>query len=1222
MPRFARPLFAFLLPLLMLGALAGWLLGSASGLQTAIRLAGALSGERLLIEQAEGRLAGPLRLGTIHWSEPTLDLTLSELNLDWQPAALATGTLRIDKLQLGALIVQTRSDGKPPVLPADLGLPLAVDLPEMQISRIEQNGITLAEDLQAALSSDGQQHQLALQHLRSHQITISGQLRLAASAPFVVDGRFDVAGQVEAHPLAARVLASGPLGSLDVDLQAIRGIDGDAHALLTPFGAMPFAEARINLRQIDPAAWIAGAPSAQLLITAELQPDGQDITGSFGISNPQPGPLDRERLPVDTLTGQLLWQGERLDFPFLYARLAGAGELEGQGHWQDSGPEQGLTLALKAQRLDASRLLSTLRPTGLKGTLAAQISDQGQTLRTDLRDPRFALKLDLQQQATTVDLKQLELSAGDAALALQGKIDSKTRNFELEGELRRFDPARFAQLPAARINARLNARGALGNQPVIDARFALQDSVFGKHPLSGDGTLKLEWPTLQAAEIHLALAGNRLDVRGAFGRPGDHLLIDIDAQRLAALGADGGISGQIELAGTPAQPMLNARLQADTLGVPARFSARGLKLNAQLAEGDDAPLQLDLRVQQLSTSGQGTHLHDLKLLGDGSRRQHQLNGSVLIDDTTPLHFALNGSWLDQIWQGTLTELGAQDKQRSLRLREAAPFQIGSKRWHIGPLKLAGTPQDWQATLQASARDGRLNASLSAGNPRIGEVRGELSAALASPWALNSQAPWQARLESDLREIDWLGPLLGDSIQTGGQLQGRIEIAGTPATPRFSGQIDGKALRLNDVDNALQLRDGTLAARLTEQGLHIERFRFVNPHSPMPRALRLALAEEAAGMQADGALEISGQIGVDRMQTAGNAELDIRMERLGVSQLADQWVIASGKGKLQWQDGALGLSGALAIDAAYWQLAPAGAPRLSDDVLIRRADQASPPARPKLSLDLSTSLGRNFYFSGAGLNSRLSGDIRLSASGRDLPRASGTIRTRDGRFAAYGQNLDLDRGVFTFQGLPDNPALDVRATRKGLMVEAGVQIGGTARKPVVRLISDPELPDAEKLSWLILGHAPDNLGAGDASVLLAAAGGLLGNDSVNLVQQLKQGFGLDELGVRQGALDGSGGRTPGSRVAGSSIDSTATTGNQILTIGKRLSSNAMLSYEQSLGTAESIVKLSVALNRNISLIGRAGSDNAIDLLYTVTWGQPLRRSTSAANENAPSDRPRK
>ena len=180
----------------------------------------------------------------------------------------------------------------------------------------------------------------------------------------------------------------------------------------------------------------------------------------------------------------------------------------------------------------------------------------------------------------------------------------------------------------------------------------------GSNPSAANSCAPFE--TLHAASILTA-------DRGAFGRPGDHLLIDIDAQRLAALGADGGISGQIELAGTPAQPMLNARLQADTLGVPARFSARGLKLNAQLAEGDDAPLQLDLRVQQLSTSGQGTRLRDLKLLGDGSRRQHQLNGSVLIDDTTPLLAAAGGllgndsvNLVQQLKQGFgLDELGVR-----------------------------------------------------------------------------------------------------------------------------------------------------------------------------------------------------------------------------------------------------------------------------------------------------------------------------------------------------------------------------------------------------------------------------------------------------------------------------------------------------------------------------------------------------------------------------------
>jgi translocation and assembly module TamB len=264
-------------------------------------------------------------------------------------------------------------------------------------------------------------------------------------------------------------------------------------------------------------------------------------------------------------------------------------------------------------------------------------------------------------------------------------------------------------------------------------------------------------------------------------------------------------------------------------------------------------------------------------------------------------------------------------------------------------------------------------------------------------------------------------------------------------------------------------------------------------------------------------------------------------------------------------------------------------------------------RPRLELDLSTDLGKNFFFNGAGLSSRLNGDIRLRASGRDLPKASGSIRSRDGRFEAYGQQLSIERGVLTFQGLLDNPALDVRAMRKGLTVEAGVQVSGTAQKPTVKLISDPELPDAEKLAWLILGHGPEQMSAGDAALLIPAAGSILGNDSGNVVKQLKNTFGIDEFGVRQGQIGDTGGRSQGSRVAGGGIDTTATTGNQILSVGKRLSSNALLSYEQNLGKAESVVKLTVNLTRQISVIGRAGSDNALDVFYTITLGRGSQES---------------
>jgi translocation and assembly module TamB len=408
---------------------------------------------------------------------------------------------------------------------------------------------------------------------------------------------------------------------------------------------------------------------------------------------------------------------------------------------------------------------------------------------------------------------------------------------------------------------------------------------------------------------------------------------------------------------------------------------------------------------------------------------------------------------------------------------------------------------------------------------------------------------------------------------------------------------------------MNLARGELAIDLDDNLLRVRKLSFDSVLQTMPRALRLAGKEEIAKLtDQPGHLEVTGEMQLDRNKGADSAFLDFKLDRLGAWQLPDQWVAVSGDGRLSWQGDTLGAKGKLLVDAGYWQLAPAGAPSLSDDVVIKRPGSAKPSGslRPKLELDISTDLGRNFLFKGAGLSSRLSGDLRLRASGRDLPRASGSIRTRDGRFDAYGQQLEIERGILIFQGLLDNPGLDVRALRKGLAVEAGVQISGTVQRPLVRLVSDPELPDAEKLAWLVLGHGPENMSAGDATVLLSAAGGLLGNNSGNVVQQLKKTFGVDEFGVRQGDIGATGSRQPSSRVAGSNVDTTGATGNQILSVGKRLSSNALLSYEQSLGRAESIVKLTVNLSRQISVIGRAGSDNALDIFYTLSFGREQRR----------------
>ena len=493
--------------------------------------------------------------------------------------------------------------------------------------------------------------------------------------------------------------------------------------------------------------------------------------------------------------------------------------------------------------------------------------------------------------------------------------------------------------------------------------------------------------------------------------------------------------------------------------------------------------------------------------------------------------------------------------------------------------------------------------------RFGGLSASLDAALLGAWTLDREHPWKGELAAHLPDLRWLGALLGDGVQSGGGLDAALSLAGTPAHPVATGHARGEKLSLALADQGLRLENGVLAAGLQDNRLRVDTLVFDSRLQAPPRVVPSeGRADFAAVAARPGRLEVKGEMQLGTFGAAEGAErafLDVGLERVGVLQSADQWLTVSGKGRLDWQGGALALAGKLKVDAGYWQLARMGTPKLSDDVVIKSARTSGPvPRRLSLGLDLSTDLGEHFYFNGAGLQSRLEGSVQLRAQGRDLPKASGSIQTAGGKFDAYGQKLDIVRGVINFQGLPDNPALNVRALRKGLAVEAGVEVTGTAKRPVVRLISDPEVSDPEKLSWLVLGRDSSELGSGDAGLLLSAAGSILGGNSGGVVQRLKQGFGVDELGVRSGQLGAPGERAATSRVAtsGSAATGDTTASNQIVSVGKRLSSNMVLSYEQALGKTESLVKLTATLSRRLSIVGRAGSDNALDLLYTWSFGK--------------------
>ncbi len=1238
----------WLIPLLLLSLLAGSVvyLGSSAGLSSALRLLSWLSQDRLHIDAAHGALAGPLDIDSLRWQDGAQSIVVRQVHLDWSPAALwQARQLHVRALTLAEVRVDTPPSSEPARLPDDLQLPFALKLDLLRIDRLLLSGAPALDQLQLTLDSDGEQHHLRQLSGQSSGIRFSGQGELAGASPFASRWQVQLESHLEDKALALELAAEGPLARLNIQAHARRGITGSASAIVTPFQQPAFASARLQLTDIDPAAWHPAAPQAQLDLTADLLPEGDGFVGSFGLSNRQPGRLDQQRLPLETLAGALRWQSGQLALSALHATLPGRGELSGLGEVAGEAAK----LTLNVRNLDLLHIDRRLRSTRLAGEISLQAAGPAQQVQLHLRDPRFTVDGDLQLDAQRLELRRLALRAGQARLEASGHLDrDPASRFAASGTLSHFNPAEFARVTPARLNSSFQISGHLQPRPVVDAEFSLQDSQLAGQAFAGQGALRIDWPRIPRADIRLQAGANRLAVSGAFGQPGDTLHGELHAPDLSPLGLSGDLDGQFDLAGSLEHPSLQARLNSRQIAQAGSFRIQDLKLLARLDNAAKGLVQAELQLGQLDTPAQLAALSALEVKIDGRRDAHQIVVSSQLARQHRLRLRAQGGWLGSAgWQGQLLEGRWQGESaaQQAQLTQPAALALAAEQWLLGPLTIAHPTASWEAKLQASARNGQLaikldarqgaaepnrggrnqpvnnpmhgqaNAGVSGGvgggvaagvaGELSGEVSAELQAGLRSPWQLDPLARWQGRLRLRVDRLDPFGPLLGEGWTSKGRLAGEFTLGGYPDRPRLDGQLNGQALSLQQRDQGLALTDGQLDLRLSDNLLRIAQLSFSSPHRPPPAALRLAVGEQNPPLAAAaGRLSASGQFQFMPDKADGQGWIDLTLDRVGAWQLPEQWLSLSGQNRIGWQNGALTLHGRLAVDAAYWQLAPAGAPRLSDDVVVRHLGGTPPVSRrPALELDISTDLGRNFLFETAGLSTRLAGNVRLQASGRDLPRASGRIRTQDGRFAAYGQKLDIERGQLTFQGLLDDPALDVRAVRKGLPVEAGVQVSGTAQRPIIKLVSEPSVPDAEKLSWLILGHAPQQSGRGDAALLLAAAGGLLGNESGGVVQQVKQNFGLDEIGIRQGELGESGGPASGSRVAGSGVDSNASAGQQIFSVSKRLSETAWLSYEQALGKTESIVKLSIDLGRRLTLVGRAGSDNAVDLFYTLTFGRP-------------------
>jgi len=431
----------------------------------------------------------------------------------------------------------------------------------------------------------------------------------------------------------------------------------------------------------------------------------------------------------------------------------------------------------------------------------------------------------------------------------------------------------------------------------------------------------------------------------------------------------------------------------------------------------------------------------------------------------------------------------------------------------------------------------------------------------------ADAPIQGVLELQVADLGTWGTWVPPGWRLAGALRASAGINGRFGAPEYTGEVQGTQLGVRNFLQGVNVSDGDVAISLQGTSARIERF---------------------TAKAGSGSVKLEGSASLGE---APKAVLQLTADKFQLLGRVDRRIVASGQGRLQLDAKSLAFDGQFGVDEGLIDFTRSDAPALSSDVEVVRAkgaaaaapaDAASAPtANParEVALDLRVALGDKLRLRGRGIDTGLSGDLRITSPGGRLA-VNGTVRATDGTYAAYGQKLTIDKGQITFNGAVENPRLDIEATRPNIDVRVGVAVSGFASNPRIRLFSEPEMAEIDKLSWLVMGRASEGLGRTDTALMQRAALALLAGEGGGVTDQLTKAIGLDDIGVRQ-QTDGDVRET-------------------VISLGKQLSRRWYVGYERGLNATTGNFQLIYRIARRFTLRAQSGQDSALDLIWTWRW----------------------
>ena len=741
------------------------------------------------------------------------------------------------------------------------------------------------------------------------------------------------------------------------------------------------------------------------------------------------------------------------------------------------------------------------------------------------------------------DRLNLNISAPNLAQLQFGFAGSLNATGDLSGALMR--PRGKLQLQANQLvffdnrvqSARVNGQWETGDNGPMNADVSLVGYDVGRvHIKTLDGTVR---GTQASHQFNSTFAGNIVVLEGSAATK------TTAAQSAVQWILDGQVSGSGSVTNDGWRGQLN---QLRNVGQPnvqmaqaaaVSYEKQEFKLSNFIARVQDAQLNMDLfsiQGQRINAKGNVKNLV-------ANRWLSWLNISLPFYPSDD--FAVKGQW-------DIT-MGAQPSGGFNFERERGNVALDARRKNIIEL----SDMDFQGRIAGTqmALSGQLNGA-SIGQNRIQGNLGLVNS--AAGWVISGLSPLNVNINAKLNALNQFNHLFGVNVRVDGQAQADLTLKGTLSSWVPEGVVTGQNLSFYELEQGMRFNDGVARIRIEPSQMVFEQF-------------------DAKGVE--GTLSIKGTVGWGVKQGV-NAQMI--MNRLRPFARPDREVVLSGTTQLGFDGVRLfTITGNVSVDKALIDMPPFPPPSLDNDVHLAKPvsagnNQAQADVAYVTQVDLNLDLGNNFRFKGQGADVYMTGNVRLNSES-DNPeiRANGTVRITRGTYLFYGQTLTVQRGLVTFAGPMDDPSINILASRNISTTEVGVEVSGTLADTRARLQSTPDMPDEEKLAWLLFGRSTAELSGNDISAIAGAASLLLSTDQG---RKITERFGIDSINV--GAI-------------GNKADGTAGT---YVGVGKQFTDRFGVAYEQGIDTVSSVIKMTWSLSRSWQIVLRGGTNNGIDLQY--------------------------